>query len=289
MAYKRVVLALDVFAEGLETVVSRSRAVAGDADVTALHVVEDARLALGDQLAITDLGDLQDRLREESVRRLGALCERSGIGASAVRSGRPASEIHALAEAEGADLVAMGAHGRHGWQLLLGSTANAVLHGTGCDVLCVHVPGEGGDIREVLVAVDDAEDASLVLERATSIAAGTGARVSIVSVVRPLEHSYSGMDIAAFGDAGVRFVRDAEERLTAEVGALADRFGARGERLVRRGHPGAEIRRAAEELSADLVVLGTHGRHGLALLLGSTANAVLHGATTDILAVRLPA
>ena len=139
MAYKRVVLALDVFAEGLETVVSRSRAVAGDADVTALHVVEDARLALGDQLAITDLGDLQDRLREESVRRLGALCERSGIGASAVRSGRPASEIHALAEAEGADLVAMGAHGRHGWQLLLGSTANAVLHGAKSDILAVRV------------------------------------------------------------------------------------------------------------------------------------------------------
>ena len=113
--------------------------------------------------------------------------------------------------------------------------------------------------------------------------------MSIVSVVRPLEHSYSGTDIATFGDAGVQFLRDAEERLAAEIAALADRFGARGERLVRRGHPGAEIRRAAEELSADLVVLGTHGRHGLALLLGSTANAVLHGATTDVLAVRLPA
>ena len=289
MAYKRVALALDVFAKGSETVVARTRAVAGGADTAALHVVEDTQLAFGDQLAITDFGDLQDRLHEESVRRLEALCSRSGIAETTIRRGRPASEIHAFAEARRADLVAMGAHGRHGWQLLLGSTANAVLHGTACDVLCVHVPGEGGAIREVLVAIHDMEDAAVVLERAVGIAANAGARVSAVSVVRPLEHSYSGMDVAAFGSAGVHFVRHAEQRLAAEMGALADRFGARGERLVRRGHPGKEIRRAAEELSADLVVLGTHGRHGLGLLLGSTANAVLHGATTDVLAVRLPA
>lgn len=288
MAYRRVVLALDVFAEGVETVLGRTRAVAGDADIAALHVVEDARLALGDQLAITDLGDLQDRLRDESVRRLEALCGRSGIADSVIRSGRPANEIHAFAETRGADLVAMGAHGRHGWRLLLGSTANAVLHGTSCDVLCVHVPGDAGKVREVLVAIHDVEDAPLVLERAVRIGASAGARVSTVSVVRPLEHSYSGMDLAAFGDAAAHFVRDAEQRLAAEVGALAERFGVRGERLVRRGHPGKEIRRAAEELSADLIVLGTHGRHGIALLLGSTANAVLHGATTDVLAVRLP-
>ena len=34
-------------------------------------------------------------------------------------------------------------------------------------------------------------------------------------------------------------------------------------------------------------MVGSHGRHGLALLLGSTANDVLHGAPCDVLAVRL--
>ncbi|TNF89176.1 MAG: universal stress protein, partial [Gammaproteobacteria bacterium] len=38
---------------------------------------------------------------------------------------------------------------------------------------------------------------------------------------------------------------------------------------------------------ADVIVVGSHGRHGLALLLGSTANGVLHGATCDVLAVRV--
>ena len=44
--------------------------------------------------------------------------------------------------------------------------------------------------------------------------------------------------------------------------------------------------RAALE-ACDLIVVGSHGRHGLALLLGSTANDVLHGAPCDVLAVHL--
>jgi universal stress protein A len=48
-----------------------------------------------------------------------------------------------------------------------------------------------------------------------------------------------------------------------------------------------EIVRVAEENAVDLIVVGSHGRHGLALLLGSTANGVLHHAKCDVLAVRL--
>ena len=48
-----------------------------------------------------------------------------------------------------------------------------------------------------------------------------------------------------------------------------------------------EIVATAEEQHVDLIVLGSHGRHGLALLLGSTANGVLHHAKCDVLAVRL--
>jgi universal stress protein A len=53
------------------------------------------------------------------------------------------------------------------------------------------------------------------------------------------------------------------------------------------GSPKQEIIRIAEEIQADLIVLGSHGRHGLALLLGSTANGVLHYAGCDVLAVRI--
>src|SRR5690606_5705918 len=53
------------------------------------------------------------------------------------------------------------------------------------------------------------------------------------------------------------------------------------------GHPRQEIHRVATEFGCDLIVVGSHGRHGLALLLGSTANDVLHGAPCDVIAVRL--
>ena len=53
------------------------------------------------------------------------------------------------------------------------------------------------------------------------------------------------------------------------------------------GQPRQEIHRLATEHECDLIVVGSHGRHGLALLLGSTANDVLHGAPCDVLAVRL--
>ncbi|MFB3104756.1 MAG: universal stress protein, partial [Pseudomonadales bacterium] len=53
------------------------------------------------------------------------------------------------------------------------------------------------------------------------------------------------------------------------------------------GRPESEIHRIAESKEADIIVVGSHGRHGLALLLGSTANGVLHGAKCDVLAVRV--
>ncbi|MCV6604433.1 MAG: universal stress protein, partial [Porticoccaceae bacterium] len=51
--------------------------------------------------------------------------------------------------------------------------------------------------------------------------------------------------------------------------------------------PAHELHRYAEENQVDLIVVGSHGRHGLALLLGSTANGVIHGAGCDVLAVRI--
>ena len=57
--------------------------------------------------------------------------------------------------------------------------------------------------------------------------------------------------------------------------------------IVVQGNTRREILRVAEENQVDLIVLGSHGREGIQLLLGSTANAVLHGAPCDVLAVRV--
>jgi universal stress protein A len=53
------------------------------------------------------------------------------------------------------------------------------------------------------------------------------------------------------------------------------------------GIPTQEIINIADQEQVDLIIVGSHGRHGLALFLGSTANSVLHHAKCDVMAVRL--
>jgi universal stress protein A len=72
------------------------------------------------------------------------------------------------------------------------------------------------------------------------------------------------------------------ERLAAEF-----RLGADTPRLVVVGSPKEEILRVAAERGIDLIVIGSHGRHGLGRLLGTTATAVLNDAVCDVLAVRI--
>lgn len=57
--------------------------------------------------------------------------------------------------------------------------------------------------------------------------------------------------------------------------------------LVAHGNTAAEIHRLADEGDVDLIVVGTHGKHGVELVAGSSANAVLHGANCDSLAVKI--
>jgi universal stress protein A len=54
--------------------------------------------------------------------------------------GQPAREIRELAKELEADLIVMGGHGKHGWELLFGSTSSGVTHGTTCDLLIVRLP-----------------------------------------------------------------------------------------------------------------------------------------------------
>ena len=64
---------------------------------------------------------------------------------------------------------------------------------------------------------------------------------------------------------------------------------AKEDQHVKVGAVKTELLEIADKLAIDLIVIGSHGRHGLGRLLGSTANAVLHGALCDVLVVRAAA
>jgi universal stress protein A len=105
-----------------------------------VHVVEPVGYAYGGDIPM-DLSELQDQLDKAAREQLGKYGDEYGIAAAnqVVTVGRPESEIHRLAKEHNVDLVIVGSHGRKGFQLLLGSTANGVLHGTECDVLAIRI------------------------------------------------------------------------------------------------------------------------------------------------------
>lgn len=141
-----------------------------------------------------------------------------------------------------------------------------------------------GTYNTMLVAIDLSEEAAQVVEHGMSLAKSQGSAAHIIHVIEPLSFAYGGDIPMDFSGVQEEIQRQAEAQL-AKLGA---QYGISKERqhLVL-GRPANEIHALAEELAADLIVVGSHGRHGFALLLGSTANGVLHGAKCDVLAVRV--
>ncbi|WP_019530190.1 universal stress protein [Dasania marina] len=140
------------------------------------------------------------------------------------------------------------------------------------------------DYKNILLALDLTEDAEQVITRALSISQGEGSTLHMIHVVEPISFAYGGdipMDFSTIQD-------DIQQQAKQQLSALGLRHNIPAEQQhIVLGRPETEIHNVAEELNADVIVIGSHGRHGLALLLGSTANSVLHGAKCDVLAVRV--
>lgn len=91
-----------------------------------------------------------------------------------------------------------------------------------------------------------------------------------------------GIDYSAIDDTSRM------ENARKQLENIANKFGISKEHVILKvGDAADEIKEIASEIGADLIVIGTHGRSGFKLLLGSTANAVLHGVKQDVLAVRV--
>lgn len=138
--------------------------------------------------------------------------------------------------------------------------------------------------KRILVGLDLSEESSQVLEKAGEIGKAFSAEVSLAHVIEPLTFAYGGdipMDLSEVQEQLQTQAREQLRKVAQTLNVPLER------QHVILGQPATEIRKLADELAADLIIIGSHGRHGLALLLGSTANGVLHGAGCDVLAVRV--
>jgi nucleotide-binding universal stress UspA family protein len=142
----------------------------------------------------------------------------------------------------------------------------------------------------VLAATDLSPPSLAAVNAAAAAAKRTGARLVLVSVLEWTD-STPGAAAGLIGVAPVQIPEDVRQQVRASLGAMLDdglaRTGATGESRVLDGEAAPAIVACAEELGAELVVVGTHGRTGLRrLALGSVAERVVRGASCSVLAVR---
>jgi len=136
----------------------------------------------------------------------------------------------------------------------------------------------------VLLAIDLTDEADEVAAKAVNLSTNNNATLHVVHVIEPLSFAYGGdipMDFSAIQE-------EIQKQAETQLAEFGNKYNIPAERrYIVLGRPETEIHAKAEQISADVLVVGSHGRHGLALLLGSTANGVLHGAKCDVLAVRV--
>ncbi|MGN6104330.1 MAG: universal stress protein [Kofleriaceae bacterium] len=141
-------------------------------------------------------------------------------------------------------------------------------------------------IRAILVPTDFSECASAALDEAVELAAPVGAIIHVLTVVPLPTFMPLRSGIALDSEATELVQRASRNALDELVAARRDR-AAFGPPRLELGDPRSLIESTARALEVDLIVIGSHGRRGLArYLLGSVAEDVLRSAPCSVLVVR---
>lgn len=139
----------------------------------------------------------------------------------------------------------------------------------------------------ILVAIDLTNSAEQLIEKALQLSSKDETKLSLI-------HAIDYLPYMGFGETALitpTYSIPNEELINSArqpIEELQKKFGLDSSKLIiELGNAATEIVRFADESNVDLIVIGSHGRHGVKLLLGSTANGVLHHANCDVLAVRV--
>ena len=139
----------------------------------------------------------------------------------------------------------------------------------------------------ILVAIDLTDSAEQILRKAQEMVLSNKTTLTII-------HTIDYLPYMGFGETALitpTYTIPNEELINNAKGPIEEllkKLNMEDIHVVYEfGNAANEVVQYAKDNNVDLIVLGSHGRHGVKLLLGSTANAVLHHATCDVLAVRV--
>ena len=199
-----------------------------------------------------------------------------------LEQGEPYEQIVHVAEEENCDLIVMGRRGKGKMErALIGSVTARVIGHTGKDVLVIP---ENGKLswENILLATDGSTCCDNALARALEIAQERKVKLSAVSVV------YTNDEFYALGQEVVKELYQEADKVLDKVRKWAGDHGVQTELFVRDGEPHQAITAMAAEISASLIVMGSHGRKGLTrLLMGSVTERVIGYADCPVLVCHL--
>ena len=287
---KSILVPTDYSEASLQAVRVAKSIAEADSNVTVVHVAVDFDLTLH-PLTWTG-GPLPNYSEERLLVVLRNWCKEQNLGNVnlVVRKGDPGTEICQIAEETGCGLIVVPSHGRHGVsRLLFGSVAERIIRNSGCSVLVLHRTKETESVTQsadllpaqrVVVPIDFSEATTAAIAAALEVAENQDS-VDVISVVPSLE------EITLYGaedtpdDVRRRNCQEHMVRYLAEHG----HGSLRAHGLI--GDPGTMIVRYASEVKADLIVMPSHGRHGLKrLVLGSTTERVLRHSEIPVLVLK---
>lgn len=261
---------------GLALLYADALARCSGAQLTVLHASSFEAPPYFTQGQIEELQEKLRVVRSQAERDLRAFIEQTLGAAEAaaevqVIEGRPAEVILRVVRQTGADLIAMGTHGRSGInRLMLGSVTERVLRETQVPVLTVRseapVPSRPLHIGNILCPVNNTAVARKALARAAEMAQCLGATLTVLHVHEPKAEDPIA-DLCAWVPS--------EQRRRCQI-----------REVVRQGDAAREIIALARESECDLLVIGAqHRRFFDATVIGSTSVRVVRHAPCPVLTV----
>ena len=268
------------------------------AEVSVAHVLEDIREAMAVmrrearwELVAGDIHKYEQALCEASERKLDEFLKPladAGVPlAHQTRIGTPYIQLVHAVEEQKHDLLFVGTRGETGLKrLVLGSTARRLLRNCAAPVWVVRAEG-AGELKAILAAVDFSPASGKALAGAAALAGRLQAALHVLYVDESAAALKSAKEQGYLTAVSPRDVsREVQQHLETFV---AEHCGAEAKPSlhVAKGVAAKAIAAAAKRLAADLVVLGTVGRGGLAgLLVGNTAEQVIDTVHCDVLAIK---
>ncbi|SPQ01340.1 Universal stress protein [Candidatus Sulfobium mesophilum] len=138
-------------------------------------------------------------------------------------------------------------------------------------------------MKKILMAHDGSKSSEKALKKALQVAETFGSSLTVLSVIPELYLTeLMALDRARILDTMTKETRGMMEKIKAKSKHLKSL-----KTVIRQGDPADEILKTAEKIKADVIITGSHGRHGAQrFLLGSVSSKIVDHAECDVLVVK---